>query len=142
LGTRISATEAVRYAVEVAGHRHVDCARFYQNEESVGIALNDLLSRYVGRRDQIWSTSKVWFEDFSPEDVEPACHESLRRTDGKLNIIAGDIIATYIAVQRLVDIGLIKHLVDSNFTIALLEKLGYDPHVTIKPYTIQVEIHL
>jgi len=45
-------------------------------------------------------------------------------------------------MEDLVKKGLVKHIGVSNFTINMLEVLKYDPRVTIKPYTNQVEFHL
>ena len=34
-------TESVRYAIEEAGYRHIDCATLYQNEKNVGKGIKD-----------------------------------------------------------------------------------------------------
>ena len=175
LGTWLSpddsvTTEAVRYAIEEAGYRHIDCAAAYGNEEAVGAALTDLLSRGVVKREDIWITSKLWCQDFDPADVEKACRESLRklkldyldlylihwpfklerregdffpmRGPGEFAIIPNNIIETYKAVEKLVDLKLVRHIGVSNFPIALLEKLRFAEGVKIQPYTNQVEMHL
>lgn len=175
LGTWLSpddkvTTEAVRYAIEEAGYRHIDCAAAYGNEECVGVALEDVLSRGVVKRDELWITSKLWCQDFDPADVEHACRESLRklkldyldlylihwpfklerregdffpmRGPGEFAIVPNSIIETYKAVEKLVELKLVRHIGVSNFPIALLEKLRFAEGVKIQPYTNQVEMHL
>lgn len=68
-------TEAVRYAIEEAGYRHIDCAAVYENEKTV--ALNDVLSRKVVKREELWITSKLWNQKHHAEDVEAACRKTL-----------------------------------------------------------------
>jgi methylglyoxal/glyoxal reductase len=63
---------AVTSALE-AGYRHIDTAKMYRNEVSVGRAVRD-----AGvPREQIWVTTKLWPLDFSR--VESAFSESLQR---------------------------------------------------------------
>lgn len=64
--------QAVETALEV-GYRHVDTARMYDNEEYVGrgIASAGL------PRSELFVTSKVWYEDLSPEAVKQGINDSL-----------------------------------------------------------------
>src|SRR3954449_5754609 len=55
-----------------AGYRHVDTAAAYGNEEEVGRAL--------ARSDvEPWVTTKVWRDDFAPDDLRRSAERSLRK---------------------------------------------------------------
>jgi diketogulonate reductase-like aldo/keto reductase len=177
LGTFLSptdsrTTEAVRYAIEEAGYRHIDCAYHYSNELEVGAALTDVLSRGVVKRDELWITTKLWSLFYDPSEVEAACRDSLQKLglsyvdlylvhwpfaltkpedltvhlpmgpDGRLAIRPNSYAATYRAAARLLDLGLIRRLGVANLTIAMLEKLRFDRDIPVQPYTNQVEMHL
>lgn len=163
-------TESVRYAIEEAGYRHIDCAKLYNNEKEIGVALNDLLTRGVVKREEIWVTSKLWNTDHSPDLVESACRQTLAdlqleyldlylmhwpisfphvdefwpfadSTKKKVLLVDIPIIETWKAMEKLVEKKLVKRIGVSNFTIALLEKfLASD--IKIHPYANQVEQHL
>jgi diketogulonate reductase-like aldo/keto reductase len=165
-------TEAVRCAIEEAGYRHIDCAYYYDNELEVGAALTDVLSRGVVKRNDLWITTKLWSFFFDPSEVEAACRDSLEKLglsyvdlylihwpfavtkpddlavhlpkgpDGRLAIRPNSYAATYRAAAKLLDLGLIRRLGVANLTIAMLEKLRFDPDIPIQPYTNQVEMHL
>jgi aldehyde reductase len=173
LGTFLSpgdavTTEAVRYAIEEAGYRHIDTAWAYRNEKAIGTALADLFKRNVIKREDIWVTTKLWCQNYDPVDVEPSCRDQLAKLgldyvdlyllhfpmriakapehlpiiDGKLQIIPGELMETYKAVEKLIDLGLIKRIGVSNFTIELLEKIRFCPGIRHQPYCNQVEMHL
>ena len=66
--------QAVQWAL-AAGYRHIDTAAIYGNEEAVGAGLK------AGAlpRDAIFVTTKVWYEDLRPGDLERSAEASLRR---------------------------------------------------------------
>jgi diketogulonate reductase-like aldo/keto reductase len=66
--------ETVSWALK-AGYRHIDTAKFYKNEVSVGEAI-----RKSGiARDKIWVTTKLWPTDFI--NIEKAFETSLAKLD-------------------------------------------------------------
>lgn len=163
-------TDSVRYAIEEAGYRHIDCAKCYGNEAFVGKALNDVLSRHVVERKDLWVTSKLWNTDHHPEHVEEACRKTLKDLqldyldlyiihwpvsfqhggelfpkdeNGDLLIdTSANIHDTWKALEQLVEKKLVRHIGVSNFTIELLEKVLHYEDIKIKPYVDQVECHL
>ena len=58
-----------------AGYRHVDTAAAYGNEEEVGRGL----ARSGVDRDDVWVTTKVWMEDFAPDDLRRSTERSLKK---------------------------------------------------------------
>ncbi|EPY27900.1 aldehyde reductase [Strigomonas culicis] len=67
---------AVEYALE-CGFRHVDCAKAYCNQKSVGKALQKALKTRRVLRENLYVTSKLWPTDQRPDVVEAACRETL-----------------------------------------------------------------
>ena len=54
--------------------RHIDSARYYQNEAEVGKAV-----RESGiPRDEIFVTTKVWLSDFGYKNAKKVCQQLLR----------------------------------------------------------------
>lgn len=49
----------MRHAV-LAGYRHIDCARVYENESEVGAALKDLFRNHGIKRENLYVVSKVF----------------------------------------------------------------------------------
>ncbi|KAK2972300.1 hypothetical protein RJ640_014358 [Escallonia rubra] len=68
--------EAVITAVK-AGYRHIDCARVYDNEKEIGVALRELFSTGLVKREEMWITTKLWCSDHAAEDVSKALSKSL-----------------------------------------------------------------
>lgn len=132
--------EAVRHALEL-GYPHIDTARMYQNEEEVGRGL-----REAGvDREEIFLTTKIWWEDLSPARLLAATDESLKE-------LATDYVDLLLihwpsktvpldkslaALQELQEAGKIRHLGVSNFPPGLLERA-----VELAPVACnQVEYH-
>ncbi len=133
--------QAVIDSIE-AGYRHIDTARAYGNEESVGSAVRD---SGVNRED-VFVTTKLRWEDEGFESTIEACEKSLNR----LNC---DYIDLYLihwplrekrnhswkAFIELRERGLCKSIGVSNFTIEHLAEI--EAKFGILPAVNQVEFH-
>jgi 2,5-diketo-D-gluconate reductase B len=135
-----SCYEAVRHALDL-GHRHVDTAQMYGNEEEVGAALRDS----DVERDEVFLTTKIPPRNLDADAVRSSHEGSLRR----LGVDHVDLLLihwpsrdvplgeTLTAMAELADRGLARHLGVSNFTPRLVEEaLEHAPILTN-----QVEYH-
>jgi len=125
-----------------AGYRHIDTARAYGNEESVGNAVGD---SGVNRED-VFVTTKLRWEDEGFESAIEACEKSLAR-------LACDYIDLYLihwplkgkrndSWRAFIDLqkrGLCKSIGVSNFTIDNLKEL--EAKYGVLPAINQVEFH-
>lgn len=133
-------TEGVRHALEL-GYRHIDTAQIYGNEAEVGAGM---ASSDVSRED-VWLTTKVWYEKASAEAVKRSTEESLRklRTEYVDLLLfhwpndATPMEETLGAMDELRERGLTRHIGVSNFTPTHLKRA-----LAIAPVAaIQVEYH-
>lgn len=130
----------VSHALEL-GYRHIDTAQIYGNEEHVGagIAAADV------PREDIWLTTKVWYEKASADAVKRSTEESLE----KLGTSYVDLLLfhwpnestpmkeTLGALAALQEQGLTRHIGVSNFTPTLLKQA-----LELAPIAaLQVEYH-
>lgn len=157
--------EAVKTALEV-GYRHIDCAAAYGNEEEVGTAVKESISKNVISREDVWITSKLWNTAHKREDVLPALKSSLHdlmldyldlylihwpvaflpglkgspKSDADfLSLKEAPIIETWEAMLEAKNKGLIKHVGVSNFSKKKLADLKTKTdHI---PEMNQVELH-
>jgi len=109
---------AVATALEI-GHRHVDTAQAYGNEESVG----EGLARADVSREDVFLATKVWIEELAYDDVLSSTEASLE----KLGVDYVDLLYihwpsgeydpadTLAAFDELHDEGLIERIGISNF---------------------------
>ena len=165
---RVSAdaiAEAVKGAISV-GYRHLDCASVYGNEDRIGATLAEVFRNGL-RREELWITSKLWNDKHAEADVIPSCRKSLadleldyldmylvhwpfpnfhppgctvesRSTDAR-PYIHENFMRTWRQMERLVDLGLVRHIGTSNMTIPKLELLLRDAR--IKPAVNEMELH-
>lgn len=157
--------KAVRGAAEV-GYRHFDCASVYNNEDRVGVALADVISGGV-QREHLWITSKLWNDKHGEADVIPSCRKSLAdlrldyldlylvhwpfpnfhppgcdvtsRSAEAQPYIHENFMRTWRQMERLVDLGLARHIGTSNMTIPKLKLLLRDAR--IRPAVNEMELH-
>ncbi len=157
--------EAVKGAAEV-GYRHFDCASVYGNERQIGVALKGIIDAGI-KRSELWITSKLWNDKHGEEDVVASCKKSL--SDLKLDYldlylvhwpfpnhhppgcdvhsrnpnakpyIHENYMKTWRQMEKLVDMGLVRHIGTSNMTIPKLQLVLRDAR--IKPAANQMELH-
>ena len=120
-----AASHAVTHALNV-GYRGIDTAAMYDNEEAVGAGI-----RASGRpRGDVFVTTKVWYTDLAPGDLQRSAEASLKRL-GLDHVdlllihwpnpdipLEGSIPALCDARRR----GLARNVGVSNFPVALLER--------------------
>ncbi len=152
--------QAVSGALE-AGYRHFDCASVYENEALIGTVLEGF------PREQLWITSKLWNDKHSKGDVVPACEQTLAdlRTDyldmylvhwpfpnfhppgcdvtsrspNARPYVHREFMETWREMERLVDLGLVRHIGTSNTTVPKLELLLGDARIA--PSVNEMELH-
>jgi len=119
------ARNAVQYALE-AGYRHIDTARFYGNEQDVGLAV-----RKSGLpREEVFITTKIWNSDHGYDQAIRACQESLR----ELGLAQVDLYLIHWPVENLrgeswkalitlYEEGKCRSIGVSNYTVRHLEEL-------------------
>jgi alcohol dehydrogenase (NADP+) len=156
---------AVRGAAAV-GYRHFDCAAVYGNEHLIGPVLQEIMAAGIPR-EELWITSKLWNNCHAEADVIPACRKSLadlrldyldlylihwpfpNHHDPGVDVHSRDAKAqpyihenymkTWRQLEKLVDLGLVRHIGTSNMTIPKLKLLLRDAR--IKPAANQMELH-
>ena len=155
----------VRDAIEM-GYRHIDCAAVYGNERRIGPVLREAIQGGVPR-EELWITSKLWNDRHAEADVVPAFRQSLadleldyldlylihwpfpnfhppgcsvdsRSLDAR-PYIHEDFMKTWRQLEKLVEIGLARHIGTSNMTIPKLRLLLRDAR--IKPAVNEMELH-
>jgi alcohol dehydrogenase (NADP+) len=157
--------EAVRGAIAI-GYRHIDCAAVYMNEDSIGQVFDEYLLSGLARED-LWITSKLWNDKHGEHEVIPACEKSIAdlrcgyldsylvhwpfpnfhppgctaesRSPEARPYIHEQFMRTWRQMERLVELGLVRHIGTSNMTIPKLKLLLRDAR--IRPAMNEMEMH-
>lgn len=158
-------SEAVRGAI-AAGYRLIDCASVYGNEPEVGAVLREAFASGL-RRDETFVMSKVWNDAHEPSRAVASVRKSLAdlgleyldavfvhwpvpnhhpphadttaRDPGSRPYVHADFMATWRALEGLVDEGIVRHLGTSNVTIPKLDLITRDARV--QPSLNEMELH-
>lgn len=156
---------AVEHAAKI-GYRHFDCASVYGNEKEIGNSFSNIIADGIPRK-ELWITSKLWNDKHNPEDVVESCKQTLNdlqlkyldlylihwpfpnthehgcdissRSTSAKPYIHENYMKTWREMERLVELGLVKHIGTSNMTIQKLELLLRDAE--IKPACNEMELH-
>jgi diketogulonate reductase-like aldo/keto reductase len=157
--------EAVKGAL-AAGYRHIDCASVYANEDRIGPVLRAALAGGLGR-EELWIVSKLWNDKHAESDVIPACRKSLAdlrldyldmylvhwpfpnfhppgcdvdsRSPNARPYVHESFMKTWRQMEKLVDLGLTRHIGTSNMTVPKLKLLLGDAR--IRPAVNEMEMH-
>lgn len=158
--------KAVAGAIE-AGYRSFDCAACYGNEAQIGTIFKDAFEKEIVKREELFIASKVWNDMHGDGDVLLACAKTLKdlqldyldmyyvhwpfpnyhapgcdvdsRNPDSKPFSVERFMKTWRQMERLVDMGLTKHIGMSNMTIPKLEVVL--PLCRIKPAAIEMELH-
>lgn len=133
-------TRCVLDALEV-GYRHIDTAQAYNNEEEVGLAVQ----QSGIPREEVFLTTKVWLNKFNQEDCKLSVEQSLQklRTD-YIDLVLlhqpfGDVYGAWRGLEQLYAEGKVRAIGISNF---LPDKaVEFCLFNNIKPMVNQIEIH-
>jgi diketogulonate reductase-like aldo/keto reductase len=157
--------EAVKEAIAL-GYRHIDCAAVYGNEHLIGQSLREVMAQGL-KREELWITSKLWNDKHDEKDVIPACEQSLKdlqvdyldlylihwpfpnyhapgvdvssRDPHAKPYIHENYMKTWRQLEKLVEMGWVRHIGTSNMTIPKLRRLLDDAE--IKPACNEMELH-
>ena len=163
--TAAEIAEAVLGAADI-GYRHFDGAAVSGNEKEIGASLQKAMSGGI-RREELWITSKLWNDKHAEEDVIPACRQTLKdlkleyldlylihwpfpnhhapgvdvdsRDPHAVPYIHENYMKTWRQMEKLVELGLVRHIGTSNMTMPKLKLLLRD--AKIKPAANEMELH-
>ncbi len=149
------------------GYRHIDCAAVYGNEHLIGESFRTVLDSGLVGRDDLWITSKLWNDKHAEHDVIPSCQQTLKdlqldyldlylihwpfpnyhapgvsvdsRDPHAVPYIHDNYMKTWHQLEKLVEMGLVKHIGTSNMTVPKLDLLRRD--AKIQPAANEMESH-
>lgn len=123
------------------GYRHIDTAHAYQNERSVGEAVQESGIP----REEIWVTSKLWPSEYGEGKTMEGIDKMLARLDiGYIDLLllhqqVGDYMGAWKDMEKAVAQGKVRAIGLSNFESDRLEEVI--AAAKIKPAVLQVELH-
>ncbi|XP_062973668.1 uncharacterized oxidoreductase ZK1290.5-like isoform X3 [Elgaria multicarinata webbii] len=137
--------DAVMYALQKCGIRHIDTAKRYGCESYLQKAIENC----GVKREDLWITTKLWHTDYGYENTKQACLESCKRlgveyldlylvhwpdaqVPGKSNRKVR--AETWRAMEELYEKGFCRSIGVSNFLIDHLEQLKEDCQVEYHPF--------
>ena len=150
---------AVLGAAEV-GFRLFDCASVYGNEDLIGVVFKKMLEGGLNR-EELFVMSKVWNDKH--DDVINSCKQTLKdlqldyldmyfvhwpfpnfhpedyRNPDSKPYIHEEFMQTWAQMEKLVEMGLVKHIGTSNVTVPKLKLILKD--AKIKPAANEMEMH-
>jgi alcohol dehydrogenase (NADP+) len=157
--------EAVKGAISV-GYRHIDCAAVYCNEHLIGKSIQEAMQAGI-KREELWITSKIWNDMHGDGDILLSCAKTLKdlqldyldlylvhwpypnyhapgvdvdsRDPHARPYIHEEYMKVWRQMERLVEMGLVKHIGTSNMTIPKMKLLLRD--AKIKPACNEMELH-
>ncbi|XP_067657239.1 aldo-keto reductase family 1 member B1-like isoform X1 [Haliotis asinina] len=149
--------DAVEAAIQM-GYRHIDTAWSYTTEPEIGATVKKLIQEGKIKREELFIVTKLWVQFHEPDQVEPACRQSLEALgmdyidlylihfpmafeDAKFTKpTMTDYLDTWRAMEKLVDKGLVRSIGVSNFNKQQLERILKMDGLKYKPTNIQVEM--
>lgn len=159
-------SQAVAGAIR-CGYRMFDCAAVYGNEDLIGRVFQQAFDGGAVKREELFITSKVWNDMHGKGDVLLSCAKTLRdlrldyidaffmhwpfpnyhapgcdgdsRNPDSKPFLAEDFMQTWQQMERLHDMGLVRHLGMSSMTVPKLEAVL--PLCRIQPTVIEMELH-
>ena len=123
-----------------SGYRHIDTAAYYENEALVGAAVRDCKIP----REEIFVTSKMWYEDMVEGKQEAAFEKTLKELGLEyvdmylLHWPINDVKGSWKVLEKYYEQGLIKNIGVSNFRPKHLKQL--ETTANIAPVVDQIEI--
>lgn len=156
------AEQAAKDAIDV-GYRHIDTAFVYENEHEVGAAIKAKIAEGKIKREDMFVVTKLGGIHHEPKLVEHACRKSLsnlgldyidlylmhfpvgqvyggdENVHGTGQLSDTDYVDTWKAMEKLVDLGLVKGIGLSNFNADQTERVLQN--CRIRPVVNQVECH-
>lgn len=152
-----SVKEVVRSAIIDNGYRHIDTARYYNNEEDIGEALQSILKEGKIKREELFITTKIFNDEKEKGQIEPRVKDSLKKLQldyvdlvlihwpvGRYDAATGKFVQTplyetWAEFEDCCKKGLCKSIGVSNFGVQLL--LDLLSYCKIRPAVNQIEIH-
>ena len=126
----------------------MDGASVYGNEDRIGESFRQIMASGIGAS-KLWIASKLWNDKHAEADVIPACRQSLphlgldyldmylvhwpfpnfhppgcdvsSRSPNARPYIHGNFMKTWRQMEKLVDLGLARHIGTSNMTVPKLD---------------------